>query len=196
MAGASSRSWREAQRHAPAPIQGDPSLRRLYRGYRRRQAEALVRVLPRDAVRPLYRRAREWAVANRAHEGKDPLATLVAFCEELLPLPPYPVWLADFRSHRDGHLEEIQAAPGPVQKEPVEVDIRRLRAAEERWYASLNLFLGEDVWRGFVAFRREGRPESVRTTDIFRGESAREIRKRFREFDEETLRAFLRSTLP
>ena len=62
--------------------------RRTYRAYRRRQAGELLRLLPPDALRPLYKRARAWAREDGGHDLKDPMRTLLRFCEDLLPLPP------------------------------------------------------------------------------------------------------------
>lgn len=172
-------------------------LLRIYRGYRRRQISALLALLPPDAVRPLYRRARRWAMDRDAHDEKDPLATLFRFCGTVLPLPPFPVWLADFRDHRASYLEEIDGAPpGVAEGVSVTMDVRTLTEGGSRWYATLSIFRRDDSWRGYVAFRADGSDMSVRTADIFHAADPVEIRDRFRQFDEETLKAFLRSTLP
>lgn len=178
-------------------VEAGASLRRLYRGYCKRQITSLLSLLPREGVRPLYRTARRWAVERGCHEAKDPLATLLRYCETVLPLPPFPVWLEDFRRHRGAYLEELDAAPGDDEEElPVTMDCRSLEADGRRWYAALAVFRREGAWRGYVSFRAEASDTSVRTADIFRSHELTEIRDRFREFDGETLRAFLRSTLP
>ncbi|MDX1494727.1 MAG: hypothetical protein R3253_11735, partial [Longimicrobiales bacterium] len=73
-------------------------LRRLYDDYRSRQARALLSLIPRTAVRPLYRRALQAADTGGSTQ-KDPMAILLAFCEALLPLPSFDVWLADRRQN-------------------------------------------------------------------------------------------------
>jgi hypothetical protein len=75
----------------------DDELRAQYRGYRRRQARALVRLLPRDAIRPLYRCAVRGAVSDDPRA--DPLEALIAYCESLIPLPPFEIWRADLARH-------------------------------------------------------------------------------------------------
>ncbi|HKJ02771.1 MAG TPA: hypothetical protein VJ997_09960, partial [Longimicrobiales bacterium] len=72
-----------------------------YDAYRRRQATRLVQMIPREAVRPLYRRAREARRLGALGDpgDDDPLALLVAFCQRLLPLPPFDAWLEDLRTN-------------------------------------------------------------------------------------------------
>ena len=89
------------------------ALRRRYSEYCRRQAVGLVELVPREGVRPLYRQAREWAVDQGMHESKDPMATLHLFCRNLLPLPPFDVWLADYETHRLAHLKAGAPADPP-----------------------------------------------------------------------------------
>jgi hypothetical protein len=114
----------------------------------------LLSVLPREAVRSLYGQAREWAGQRGEHESKDPMASLRRYCSEILPLPPFHVWAADFQRNRGG-----------------------------------------DVWRGYMLFR-DGAGTRFSTADIFCEDSARTIRERFLAFEPDTLRAFLRSSLP
>ena len=73
----------------------DPDVEARYREYRRRQAGSLVSLLPKEGIRPLYARAREWGRKTGMEVEKDPLATLLLFVEELLPLPPLEAWLQD-----------------------------------------------------------------------------------------------------
>jgi hypothetical protein len=47
-----------------------------------------------------------------------------------------------------------------------------------------------------VRFHPAGRPDFVQTGEILREESPEEVRRRFRDFDEGTLAALLRSVLP
>ncbi|HET9947470.1 MAG TPA: hypothetical protein VFQ22_00965, partial [Longimicrobiales bacterium] len=61
-----------------------------YRAYRTRQARRLIQMLPREAVRPLYRRAIREGFGDES--GSDPLGALVRYCESLLPLPPFAEW--------------------------------------------------------------------------------------------------------
>ena len=75
-------------------------LRGRYDEYCRQQVTLLLEIVPREAVRTLYRSARSWATREGLHESKDPMSTLRAFCRELLPLPPFEIWLSDFEHHR------------------------------------------------------------------------------------------------
>ncbi len=172
--------------------------RSAYRAYRRRQAAALLRLLPDGAVRSLYARAREWAVSAGNHEEKDPMATLRRYCERILPLPPFREWLADVEANPDAHAAELDrhppGAPGPAT--PVTVDVRRLDHGGETWYAGLSVVPDGPAWRGFITFHRGPESRSHRTADVFREESAGDVRARFWSFDQAALRAFLRSVLP
>lgn len=175
----------------------DASLKRLYLAYRRREVSSLLALLPREAIRPLYRRARAWAIEQEVHEEKDPLATLFRYCGSLLPLPPFAIWLEDFRAHRSAYLRAVDEAPtGLTDDAPVTMDVRAFTEGGRTWYAALSVFRRDEAWRGYVGFRGEGSDVYVRTADIFRATDPVEVRDRFREFDSETLRAFLRSTLP
>ena len=71
------------------------ALKGRYEEYCRQQVFLLLEIVPREAVRPLYRRARTWAIERGIHESKDPMSTLRLFCREVLPLPPFEVWLMD-----------------------------------------------------------------------------------------------------
>ena len=178
-------------------VSEDPELKSRYRAYRSRQANALVSILPQEAIRPLYSRARIWAGEIGIPLGKDPLATLLLYLQEILPLPPFDVWLADRATHLEAHLEE-EFASEPAHRRvspPVTVESRGMEMAGRRWRASLNLFRRDDAWRGFITFRRAGDDTGVRTADIFREEDPEEIRDRFRGFHSGTLQAFLRSVL-
>lgn len=59
-------------------------------------------MLPREAIRPLYRRALKEGFGESS--GSDPLAALLAYCETLLLLPPFETWREDVRAHPTEHL--------------------------------------------------------------------------------------------
>jgi len=172
-------------------------LRSRYRAYRSRQAQALVSFLPQEAIRPLYAQARAWAADVGVRIGKDPLATLLLFLQELLPLPPFEVWLRDRAEHLPAHLEEeFTSAPAHRRiSPPVTVESRPVSLGESHWRASLSLFRRDEAWRGFISFTPVGEGTGVRTADIFREEDPEEIRSRFLSFNAHTLQAFLRSVL-
>jgi len=178
-------------------VSEDPVLRSRYRDYRARQAQALVSFLPPGAVRPLYARARAWAGESGVPVGKDPLATLLLFLQDLLPLPPFEAWLEDRSENLRAHLEEEFTSPPSHRRAPppVTVESRAVQLGDSHWRASLNLFRRDEVWRGFISFRSGGDGPGVRTADIFRGEDPEEIRSRFLSFKPHTLQAFLRSVL-
>ncbi len=173
------------------------SLRRRYGEYCQRQAVGLMELVPREAVRPLYRRAREWAMEQGLHESKDPMATLHRFCRELLPLPPFDDWLVDYEAHRLAHLKAGVRYPNRGEpSEVVTVELREVEHASSRWQASLDVYRDEDVWRGYIRFHRSSTEANVRTGDIFCDEELQDLRDRFLSFTTATLAAFLRSILP
>ena len=178
-------------------VSEDPALKSRYRAYRSRQAQALVSFLPHEAIRPLYARARAWAGEVGVGVEKDPLATLLLFVQNLLPLPPFEVWLEDRSEHLEAHLEEeFTSAPAHRRvSPPVTVESRAVSLGETHWRASLNLFRRDEAWRGFISFRPVGEGPGVRTADIFREEDPEEIRDRFLSYQPHTLQAFLRSVL-
>jgi hypothetical protein len=178
-------------------VSEDPELKSRYRAYRTRQAQGLVSLLPQEAIRPLYARARRWAGEAGVTVGKDPLATLLLFLQELLPLPPFDVWMRDRGRNLTAHLdEEFSSAPAYRRTSPpVTVESRSVRLGDEQWRATLSLFRRDEVWRGFIAFRPVGGGPGVRTGDVFREDDPEEIRDRFLAFQPQTLRAFLRSVL-
>lgn len=171
--------------------------RRTYRAYRRRQAGELLRLLPDDAVRPLYKKAREWGREAGLHDGKDPMRTLLRYCEHILPLPPFREWLRDASSNAEAHVRQLERRPeGDGAKDPFPVEVRRFLAEGTTWYATLTLYRAVEAWRGFIAFHRGPDTAVHRTAEIFREESPAEVRARFRAFDPAALRAFLRSVRP
>ncbi|RMH23175.1 MAG: hypothetical protein D6701_00565 [Gemmatimonadetes bacterium] len=181
----------------PSGALTDSGLRRRYHEYCRQQVAALVALLPREAVRPLYRRAKQWAVEAGVHEEKDPMATLHRFCRRLLPLPPFEVWLADYDRYPLAHLGEVLPSPD-ADDVPMAVASARRAVAHDgaAWSALLNTFRDGGVWRGFISFTLVEGERVVRTADIFCEDAPEAVRARFEELTDDTLRAFLRSALP
>ncbi len=174
-----------------------PALTRRYEEYCRRQVSLLLEVIPRRAVRPLYRRARSWATERGLHEPQDPMATLRVFCRRVLPLPPFDVWLSDYEDHRLAHLRaEVGGPPLAEPNPPVSVEIRRWTHEAEPWRATLEVYRGGDAWRGFVRFQRDGAEGDSRTGEIFCEDELQDLRDRFNSFTAGTMSAFLRSALP
>lgn len=168
-------------------------LRSMYHAYRQRQARGLVSMLPREAIRPLYRAA----IAGRVEETSgDPLEILVAHCATLLPLPPYAVWAADFARHPDEHLRDLDASvEGPTPAKPVTLSRRFLVVGDKRWAAVLRAFRAEHAWRGYIAFEGPSADDRCRTAEIFRETTPEELKNSFSTFDTAALEAFLRSSL-
>lgn len=176
----------------PAAI-GPDELARQYGEYRVRQARSLLGLLPTEAIRPLYRRARS------EEPSGDPMAALLAYCEALLPLPPFEVWLDDLRCRPEAHWHDLESsADAPSATKPVTIDGRRFARGPSEWIARLRGFRDQDVWRGFIAFEVHGvaRPRVHRTTLIFREATLTDMRDRFHGFESASLEAFLRSALP
>ncbi len=184
------------------PLQhvADAELRERYEGYCHRQASRLVRLLPRDAVRPLYRRARDEARrADALADGgeSDPLALLVRYCRNLLPLPPFEVWREDLRSHPEGHFIDLEeSADVPTADAPSTMEVRSLEVHGRTWLAHLRSFRDAGLWRGYISFEEEGSGRVHRTAVVFCESNAGELRERFLSFEHAALEAFLRSALP
>jgi hypothetical protein len=172
------------------------ALKGRYEEYCRRQVTLLLEIIPREAVRPLYRRARIWATERGLHEAKDPMSTLRGFCRELLPLPPLEVWLADcdHRVANPGAGVEWGTLSDPMK--PIAVDVRRIEHDSEPWHGTLEVYRGGDAWRGLIRFQRDGEEDFFRTGEIFREDDLQDLRNRFRSLTVSTMSAFLRSTLP
>lgn len=171
-------------------------LREAYEEYRERQGRRLVALLPRQAVRPLYRAAR--SDPRLATEPADPLGLLAAYCGLVLPLPPYEVWVEDFRANPDAYLADlVDAADAPTPSAPVTLESRRLsEPGRAPWVVRLRGFRDGDAWRGFLAFEDEQAGLVHRTALIFREGDPRDLRSRFLGFESATLEAFLRSCRP
>jgi hypothetical protein len=180
---------------AESPSQALDEVRAQYAAYRQRQARALIRLLPREAVRPLYRRAlRE---RSGATTDADPLQTLVHYCERLLPLPPFECWQDDVSRYPDAHLHDVDdSADAPTADAPATLDVCSFDVDGHAWVARLRSFREENTWRGFIAFERSGSRGVHRTALIFRETDPVDVRERFRAFEPGALRAFLRSALP
>jgi hypothetical protein len=183
----------------PTPDAAD--LRVSYASYRRRHASRLLHILPREAVRPLYRRARSAAMeagdVSVETPTDDPLALLVEYCERLLPLPPFEVWRDDLLRNPDAHLSDLdESAEGPTADAPSTMEVRALTYAGSRWVARLRSFREGGLWRGYIAFEDEGRERVHRTTTVFCESDPGELRRRFLAFEPAALEAFLRSALP
>ncbi len=169
-------------------------LRERYAAYRKTQAAALVRMLAQDAIRPLYRKARE---AVGPGDSEDPLSLLVSYCEQILPLPPFDVWRRDLAQNPDAHLRDLDgSAAAPTVSAPSTVEVREVSYQGRRWRANLRSFRDQGVWRGFIAFDSEHGSGVYRTTEIFCESELTRLRERFISFSSATLEAFLRSSLP
>lgn len=170
-------------------------LRVRYGSYRRRQASRLLQILPREAVRPLYRRARDATDGDR--RADDPMALLVAYCERLLPLPPFEVWCEDLARNPDAHLSDLDESPGgPTVDAPSTMAAQDLTYAGRRWTARLRAFRDAAFWRGYIAFEDAARGCVHRTGMVFCEDDPSELRRRFLSFEIPALEAFLRSALP
>lgn len=183
------RRFRSGSRYSAVP----DSLRGLYERYCDREAMELLSLMPRDALRPFYRRAAEWAEQGMENENPDPLAVVRGYARHLLPLPPYDAWIPLYLANRTTFLQSMEIPSAPRRDDPVAVAVR---AFGDGWHAALCVTDAESGWNGFLQFHRSEGIQSCRTTDLFRGEEADEIRARFDSYDDATLVAFLRSALP
>lgn len=173
----------------------EEELWRWYHAYRRRQARRLVSILPKDAVRPLYRAALAHMDATTG-EGADPLSVLMEHCVTLLPLPPFEVWLADLAHHPEAHFEDWdEAVDAPSPADPATLAARELIRGDERWRVALCAYPHDGAWRAHLSFTGPALHDSHRTAPVFRELSAEALRDRFMDFDATSLEAFLRSCL-
>lgn len=178
-------------------VQPDSSaMRRRYRGYVQAQVLHFLSMTPRESIRPLYRQAREWAVASGVHDEKDPYRSLTQFVEHCLPLPPFDAWLSDFYANPVEHLRATDEAPTPASSEPVPVEVTAFDLGSLTWEAELQVFREGSDWRGFILFREAGEVSGRhRTADIFLESDPHSIADRFRSYEAETLQGLLQSTL-
>jgi hypothetical protein len=166
-----------------------------YRAYRKRQARGLVGLLPKDAVRPLYRRALR--AGHGEKQSTDPLATLVDYCETLLPLPPFETWCEDREASPSAYLRDLDdSAAAPTAESPTTVETRAFDVGGTPWIAHLRSFRDGDAWRGYIAFEEQPSRRLHRTALIFREADPADLRERFLDFEPVALAAFLRSALP
>lgn len=166
-----------------------------YAAYRRRQARGLIRLLPREAIRPLYRRALDEGYGEET--AADPLGALLRYCERLLPLPPFDAWRTDVEAHATAHLEDLaDSAEAPTAEAPTTVVARRFDFDGSAWVAHLRSYREGPTWRGYIAFEDERGGHVNRTSIIFRESDPVDVRERFLSFDSAALGAFLRSALP
>lgn len=178
-----------------ATAQDESELRVLYEGYRRRQARRLVAMLPREAIRPLYRAA--VAAAPSGGSDQDSLRVLVEHCATLLPLPPFERWVDDLVRFPDAHLRDWDdSVEAPTASAPVTLARRHLRRADVLWDVRVRVFHQGGAWRGFIAFEGPSRSDVHHTAVVFREATPKQVRDRFLDFDRAALEAFLRSTLP
>ena len=177
---------------AAQPTLEAAELQERYAAYRRRQAARLIHLMPRDAVRPLYRRVRMAAGAT-----EDPMELLLRYCEELLPLPPIDVWAEDLRTHPEAHLEDVdESAQAPTAQAPATVEVRSLQLGDAYWLARLRTYRDGGVWRGYIAFANESAGLTHRTAPVFCEDDPVSLRQRFLAFELPAVEAFLRSALP
>jgi len=127
----------------------------------------------------------------------DSLNLLLRFCESILPLPPFDIWLEDFRDHPRSHLDDMdRSAEVPSSSTPATLETRRLVRGPDAWTVRLRGFRDGGVWRGYIAFEEQASGRVHRTALIFRERDAWDLRERFLGFEPATLEAFLRSSLP
>lgn len=177
---------------APSPDGEVEDLRRRYGAYRRRHAARLMHLVPREAVRPLYRRARAGT-----EDGEDPLELLLRYCETLLPLPPFDVWHEDLVRSPEAHLQDLDESPdAPTSEAPSTVEVRSIVYHGRPWLARLKSYRDRGVWRGYIAFADESAGRTHRTAPVFRESDPVALRERFLSFEPVALEAFLRSALP
>lgn len=197
VSGPTGRLAEPAEPEGSAAIHQADELASRYRAYRRRQAIHLLHLMPRSAVRPLYRRALAALPPDESPFEGDPLALLADHCGELLPLPPLEVWRDDLLRHPEGHLRDLEeSVHGPTAEAPATLEARSLRSVGRRWRVLLRTFREGDAWRGFMVFEDQDGGASHRTAPVFREGDPLELRERFRSFDLPALEAFLRSARP
>jgi hypothetical protein len=127
----------------------------------------------------------------------DPLALLVEYCEEVLPLPTFEAWLVDVTLHPVAHLDDLDdSADVPTFAAPATFESRSFEYRGRPWLARLRTFRDGAEWRGYISFTERRSGETRSTAIIFCESHPTDLRERFLSFDLTALEAFLRSTLP
>ncbi|MDH3421651.1 MAG: hypothetical protein OEN00_01580 [Gemmatimonadota bacterium] len=125
------------------------------------------------------------------------MASLVRYCEALLPLPPFETWCDDLARNPTAHLYDVDdSADAPDAGAPVTVETREFSHDRYPWQAHLRSFRDGVTWRGFIAFENRQSNRIHRTALIFQEHDPVAVRDRFLSFESSTLVAFLRSALP
>ncbi len=170
-----------------------PQLIERYAKYRLRQGRQLLHLLPREGLRQVMKLA-----AKPSSLDPDDFDRLAIVCANLLPLPPFAIWIRDFHDHRAAYEVEVGGETGPeiASGETVTVDLRVFSVAGDEWVAALELSPAAKGWRGRVRFHAPQVEGVSQTADIFREDLSSDVRNRFRGTTDVTLRALLRSTLP
>ena len=176
------------------------TLRALYQRYCETEARELVELLPREGRRSLLR----GALSRSGAGGALSVDLLLEEARELLPLPPYEVWVRSYLADRNVYLSRMGIPAVPERPSPVTVDVHPVGNG---WWATLNLARSGEGWLGHVSFHPD--PESAvsagrggggaavhpacRTAEIFRGEDPEELRARFHGLGRHALEGLLRS---
>jgi len=85
------------------------------------------------------------------------MSTLRFFCRDVLPLPPFWVWLSDYESYRVAYVSAgVGWSPLTEPMEPIAVEARRWEHGAEQRHATLEVYRGGDGWRGLIRFQRDG----------------------------------------
>jgi hypothetical protein len=80
--------------------------------------------------------------------------------------------------------------------EPVAVDVRRIEHEAEPWQGTLEVYRGDDRWRGVIRSQRDREEGQFRTGEIFCEDDLQDLRDRFSSFTVPTMSALLRSAVP
>ena len=117
-------------------------------------------------MRPLYRRALRAGLGGK--RTSDPLATLVDYCETLLPLPPFELWCEDRVASPTAHLLDLaESAAAPTADAPTTVEARVFEFEGTSWIAHLRSFRDGTAWRGYITFEERVSRRVHRTALIF-----------------------------
>jgi hypothetical protein len=125
------------------------------------------------------------------------MGTLVAYCETLLPLPPFDTWCDDHRRNPAAYLYDVDdSAEAPSADAPATLESREFLHDLHAWTAHLRSFRDGSTWRGFIAFEDSLSRRVHLTALIFQESGPVDVRDRFLSFEPSALIAFLRSALP